>query len=646
MSAPIDNDPSPLAALLAQTPLKPTALDDKLLKFSHTQPSPSSHDRIIVLDSHPSSDQTNIGLGFRQPSFNSLTDVVVTKAGNVVSSDLPQLPEEEDPVIVFESHSSDNDAAPIGLSVRQPSFVSLHGQIIPKGSDSLAGFTPIIEEVTPLPAAQDVDEITDEDDPQVLFIHELKAKNTNRWKQMGYEPPEDLIPLARAASQAIMMNNLSKMNATVAHSQGNLMSIQEVPEQKNMSPIVPNEEVVDGKRKSGLKRSNSFGMKLGEAQNKSVEMMHEILGYNPTVKEMEMQAIDENVDENENDQIVDNTEIQRVEENEEEEISELPFGRLADLDPEFIGVAYQTILTGNVNFDDTLKQVRQRLRAVAEVCADRLWLEETAYINQLLEIANQTPALVRKLGFRRADAASDIMAIEEAKKKEEERFDALIMDLNRRLQGALDDVNKEYKEAADKLDNKYQNPLTLIKFAKPSKELLNMRYRAKRLLKQNQIEQASILTAQIKELEIQEEKIAAANIREKYHSEDRKLKEEYASKRSQVIQRFDAEVQKIKCEKENNLRVYDNMIYKINCQINEDVPYKKSKQTNENNDGKPDFLEIGQLSVKPPKKLQRENDILILDGMTEEIINNVGGTPRFDIEKIFRRTLDSQNISK
>ncbi|OHT12736.1 hypothetical protein TRFO_17367 [Tritrichomonas foetus] len=694
MAALVDQS-NPLAALLAQTPIKPTPLDDRLRQFSSTAPvnkQARKDDRIIVLDKDPESDLTNISLGYRQPSFNSLSsDVVVTKAGNVIETDLPQLPEEVDPVIVFDQHSSDNEGA-IGLTVRQPSFVSLHGQLIPKGSDSLADFQPIIEEVTPLPAEK-IDEIEEgEDNPQVLFIHELKAKNTARWREMGYEPPEDLIPLARAASHAMIMNNQTKTNP-ITHSQNFFAHQNELTPKSatlnsplsspSISPLSPqashnvdkfNENDANlnspfthanSSSKSPVhRRGSSFGMDLGDAANRETEMMNEILGSSDRIVprsdlrdsqqddqqyKFQLESIPQ-TGQSQAEQVYsqNSSNINSVNGNDEEDGNcEILYGRLADLDDDFIqGPAYSTILTGEVNFDSNFELVRKHLRAVADVCADNLWVEETAYLNQLLEIAYQTPGPTRKLGFRRNEPEEDIESIRAAKHEEASKFDEIIEEIRDKLKDGLADIDNEYQQRAAELDKKYQDPKLLRKYSKPSKELLNLRYSAKKLLRANRISEATTLTAQIRQLEADEEYKINSTIRAKYHQEDRKLKEEFAAKRKSLVERFQAEEERIISEKKKSLRVYNRMIAKIRNQISNDVPIRPGSSTTNQKNNETDtndtssFADIGRLALKAPKPLQRQNDIDILNGMTEELLRNKNATPQeVDINKIFRKTL-------
>ena len=58
--------------------------------------SSTNADPIIVNDENPDDTESNIGLGFKQPSYLSLSDMVITKGGDVIrdSSSLLNISEE------------------------------------------------------------------------------------------------------------------------------------------------------------------------------------------------------------------------------------------------------------------------------------------------------------------------------------------------------------------------------------------------------------------------------------------------------------------------------------------------------------------------------------------------------------------------
>jgi len=223
-----------------------------------------------LLAEHQST-KTDLDIHFEK-TFSSLKSSIVKKEHS----------EEENPIIVFDKHSdTDSSSQQIGLSVRQPSFVSLQGHIIPKGSDSLAGFVPNIEEIVPIQVEDSGYDESSDGDPNVEIVKELSKKNMGRWKAMGYEPPEDLIPLVRAASVAMIKNSAAihhQRTGSVVTSFSTIeRSVWKPVVQPTVTPILEDHKITPSKRP----RSNSFGNDDGE-NNKTSTMMETILSKSPS----------------------------------------------------------------------------------------------------------------------------------------------------------------------------------------------------------------------------------------------------------------------------------------------------------------------------------------------------------------------------
>lgn len=640
--AELINDSNPLVALLSQ-PYHSTALDKEIHQFDN--PKTRQEDPIIVIDEDSNNTTNNISLSFRQPSFSSLTEIPITKGGDVVDTDLPNLLEDSDPIIVFDrnsqlnkcssclaynhpetrrkgqnSYSSENDNdEPITLSIRQPSFSSLFGQIVPKGCESLSTFEPILEEVQPSPLSQETMNqiLSDEDDPQIILMQEFKAKNEKRWKEIGYEPPEHLFH--RASSHQSDHNFLLS---------------------SNNAPIAQSHEVFTSSPNNIRRRSGdnqSFGLKLGQMQNQSIEMMHEIIQYDPTVQEMTLEEIPDE--------------------------EEMLFGRLNELDEELLLPIRKTLSSGSIEVDN-IADIKKHLRIVADKCIDNLWIEETAYLNDLLSRTNQeynqnygTTGFLNfdrtKFGFWKENPEQEIKRIKcELEREIEETFNVQLAELEQKKTETLQELENKYLEESRSLDEKFQDPnyLQALPFAKPSKQLLDMRYTAKKLLKQNRINEAKALKNRIVETEKAEEMVISSKVAERYHFEDRRLKDDYAKKRSTILQKFNKEHDRIIKERNERIQIYQKKITILERQIAEDKEYEqnmmarsqRTKTSNkiDSNNQESSELKIGQLVLKPPKKLNRENDILILENMTNALLSQSSGiSHKIDIDEIFRKTI-------
>lgn len=642
------DDSNPFAQLIAQSENVQTKLDSVRRKQgTPAQPEARPKDPVIVRGKEEKEGE-NIGLSVRQPSFSSLLgSEMVTKSGEVINTNLADVCE-ENPVIVFDarSHSSTDDNTPIGLTHRQPSFVSLEGSNpIPKGSACLSEFQPPIEEVEPNEFnPKDISD--DEDDPQVQFVKELKAKNETRWKNMGYEPPEDLIPLVRAASQAMMTKDVEGSGSLApANSQNNLPTVGKLskPIQPNATPIMEVDEERPEKgqskpaQKGGVKRSGSFGMPLGQ-KLKSKELMAEVLGTNSSPR--------------------DATEIMAEEEDGDMQFP--PHSHLSELDPELTGPPVRRLLvTGIVDYDEDLPTIRERLGILIEECSDHLWIDETEYLNELLALVNETKREQRVLGFKaRKNPLKDIETLHEQKKKEMEARDEKIRGIEEEMKGAIDLVDKEYLETAKSLDEKYQDPETLRRFAKPSKELLEMRVVTKRLLKQNRIKEAKKHTIALRKLEAEEEQRVSKMVREKYYDEDLKMKEAFAKRRDVIMEKYRQRMKEAEKECAVNIQTIERQIKKLEIEVEYQIPADQRKDTWKRtdtvhreremsrrttaapsvvSDAPHSFADNGTLAIEAPKILQRGNDLDILNQMTEEI--HAGRSPtRPQVDVMYRQS--------
>ena len=120
-----------------------------------------------------------------------------------IEQDKNQKAKNENQIIVFDSNS-DSDSQ-IGLSFRQMSFVSIDGNIVSKNGESFSNVRPTktipIEDVKEIKEANDEEESSDdENNRQVKIVKELRSKNKNRWKEIGYKSQPDLINMTRSKS--------------------------------------------------------------------------------------------------------------------------------------------------------------------------------------------------------------------------------------------------------------------------------------------------------------------------------------------------------------------------------------------------------------------------------------------------------------
>lgn len=619
----MDISDNPLAELLANHP--DTEIDERL-KPSNSKKSQSS--------------DISGGLGPRTESMTSLTGTLVTKGGEIVNEDFKKASGESDPIIVFDGKSESEDSQ-IGLSVRQPSFVSLHGQIIPKGSDSLDDFVPVIEEVAPLPlqTLDEQDQPGDEDDPQIQFIKELKSKNMSRWKEMGYEPPDDLIPLARAASQAALNRRLSytdeNQSSLFSASQDNFHVKLGSSNEPSLEKITeePAPQAAPLKRRP---RSGSFGMQLGEA-SRSSELMKEILNENPVTIEINAMT-DEDLptpfaEENE----IEKQNGEEEEYNEEENISDAPelFGRLNQIvmDPPESDVI-RSLLNGKISLQDNTPELRLKLRQYLNTCSSLLWIAEAEYITKVLDSFEiyEIPSPEAKIEERINNINSETQKIEEEYQKKKKQIEE-------ERDSVFQQEAKEYSEQVAALDEKFNNQDELLKIAKPSKKLLDLKCRAKRALELRHFAEAQNINDQAVILEEKESKAAMKKIQQKYYDQDNKLKRDFATRHSVTEKKYNYILTKL--EEDYKAQIEAQKKAKVVAKISSETRNTMKKITSSPKSPKlsksekekivreepskavaeSSFFATGRLTIRAPKLLDRSSDIKIIQQMASQMSN-------------------------
>ena len=170
--------------------------------------------------------------------------------------DKSKITRKNNPVIVFDD-DSDNDIMPIEIGYRQPSFVHLQGDPIPKGFDSLDEF---IHEKEPVKA----DPIKCDD----MSVQDILAKrNHDKWENMGYDPSLIEIQLNRQNSVGLIhcdqTINISENKFSSSFSQLDSLAINKAP----LPMIMPiyedeNENNIPVQKSNSLSRSLSSGLTL------------------------------------------------------------------------------------------------------------------------------------------------------------------------------------------------------------------------------------------------------------------------------------------------------------------------------------------------------------------------------------------------
>lgn len=629
------NNSDPLSALLAEHQ-ESTVLDEHFKSISTNNQSQSN--RIQPDDAKSDDDNAPIRLQYRHPSFTSLHGELITKAGKNVN-ELPELKEEADnPIIVFDNQD-DSEVDAFSLSYRHPSQSTFDHDKPPSENN----FNPGEEETV-----NEFEDDGEEDCPEVQIVKELNQKFKDQWKQIGYVPTKDYVKLARIASQSQYDSN--HLLETINNQQTPKIFediIEEEPETEKTEQKPPiqttnNQLSITPKHR----RCGSNGMQLGEASTSLVRMSQALMitptsssttkNANQTIPEETYSQKEDNFEEDEEEEFIENEEIDQYDNDESinEDRSEL-FGRLGYIvkEPKTSNV-YKALLHNSSEGIPITDQsnVRHLLKAISEQCINNLWIEETGYVNNLVNSFDQADS-PKKTPKRQANDHDPIQNLKERMKKAQQKYSNLIESETIKKNIQLKQLFEEYQNEAVLLDEKYQSEAMYHKYNQPSQQLIDMREKVKSLLRHNQIEQAKKEHLAVAKQEAKEVKENSRELRERYFQADRDLKETYAAKQEILLRAFNASIIQLEKKKERSRAKYEKL---INLTKREQIQLQTSGLAHNKNASNMDTLPI-----KMPKPLNRNRDERILKAMADQIREGKD-VSSIDIDALFRKSSKSK----
>lgn len=622
----------PLAALLAEHKHESTVLDQHFKMTQNKQQTMPIKEEA----SEDDEDEAPIGLTYRQPSFSSLHSGDLVVKGGLVVSDLSEV-KEEDPVIVLDDHAEQEDA-PIGLGYRQPSFSLLDRNLTAKGGESVHNVRQfaamaINEEQENGEIADDVfEEDEEEDDLQVAIVKELQVRNSKRWEEMGYKPPDNVIELTRAQSH----NVFTQRTLLEQPARSPLLFAPEVIEEDPTPEPEPEPEPPKFTPTPRHRRCGSSGMELGEAST-SLARMSQALMITPKVTETAApeEIVEEILEEEEEGFIFEEEEEEEeefmleeeeeakdeAEEQNDEDLVEDPalFGNLSLIirEPKD-GVVYKALTTNELNFTmEETEAIKEKLKKYQEICIENIWVDETSYLNELMTTLdlNQQNKVTEEM--------SELEKTKVEGKQSIAKYDRLIEQEKLKLRKAIERMEDEYKQKAADLDEKYQSEEILEKYNQPSQQLLAMREKCREYLRKNRIEEARRERAKIQTQETKEAKQMSAKIRDEYYAADRRLKEDYALERELIQRKFKYQIEKLQRDKQDAQKKYKERTSALA------KPVSASRLHTSQEIAAP-------LKLKLPKPLPRGNDSRVIEAMSQEVARG-RHVYEIDIDSAFRK---------
>ena len=301
------------------------------------------------------------------------------------------------------------------------------------------------------------------------------------------------------------------------------------------------------------------------------------------------------------------------------------FGNLAKIVTEEKGSQiHQLLASGNTECIDPndIDNIVQKVTEYRDTCIENLWVDETSYLNMVLgELSTFSKTLPEA-----QEGMSDLDIAKAKAQHSAEKYKKLIAHEKLKLKVAIQLLDDEYRAAAATLDQKYQSDELIQKYNKPSQQLLEMRQACKRLLKSEKIDDARRMTTRIQDQEKKEAKEMTSKLRHKYHDADRRLKERFAVRRELLERRSKCQIDLLEHHKKESHKKHKAHIAELDNPLL--TVFADLEQTSE---------PPAPLNVRPPKPISRENDIRVIEVMTQEISR---GRPAYeiDIDAAFRKS--------
>lgn len=280
----------------------------------------------------------------------------------------------------------------------------------------------------------------------------------------------------------------------------------------------------------------------------------------------------------------------------------------------------EVLATGDVRLHQPVEELKAELKKLADLTANKFWIEETEYIHNLLSnTVLLSPKTARKLGFVRADVDADIERMEQELQDLESERERRAEELHRNKEKALQDLEQEYIETAKGLDDLYETPEYLQSLVKPSNTLLNLRERTRRMLQANRADDARELTWDVEMAEQRETERARVTVQDHYCLKDQNMKEEFASRREIILEKHQHILDLLNSEIDRKADIIRNQIAKLRAQFTPadvDESGKITTSTMKKGTQTCNFLDTGCLRVSPPQLRNRSEDIKLITEMS------------------------------
>jgi hypothetical protein len=181
-----------------------------------------------------------------------------------------------------------------------------------------------------------------------------------------------------------------------------------------------------------------------------------------------------------------------------------------------------------------------RLRNYLQVCVSRGYIDETVYLNDVIEHIRR-----ERLEMKAIDAMETPDELEarvhSARVSQDlcmRRWDTKKAQLEVEAQVAAADLELKYRELRQELDASWNSQRTRTKFDKPSTKLITLKTTAKKMLAAARFEDAERLAVEIREMEAAEAENAAFRMRQAYLASLARLDRKFFNDRESLNRTF------------------------------------------------------------------------------------------------------------
>ena len=516
-----------------------------------------------------------------------------------------------------DSEEDEDEEAPIGLSVRQPSYSSLTaGHLVLKG-----------DKVEQLPCLDEGDEtvvltgspqqppklpMPNLDDDQ--YIEQLQKRNLDKWKAIGYDPDTEV---ARGGSQHTF----------------DIPTLQpkKQPEYRNSSyaafgPAV--QEIIDSKKqKTGLVRVNSSGDRKKELvvqmpkpteeridddfeqeEDEDEEDVIENVPPRPLAKGWEPQPftgtattpqnIDSRMvhtggDSRDNDEFpvlsaeyhLDLSELRTTQGYDTEQGSSRIPPRLYDMitHPKESIVFLALCGVSIVGYQEKLiNETMSALKWYLNKCIRRGYLEESYYVQTIIENIQREQSEMREMDAMEPieEMNTELDEVKEAKEKKEQEWANKLAQLEAEKEIAMDELAMKYQQERERIDKEWGSDKMKSKYSRPSAKLIEMRTTAKRMLQVKRFEEAAMLSEQITAREAEEANDGAHRMRVAYKAVIANLDKKFANDKDSLDATYKMKKHQLERSRDRELMPYNRRVTNYTAKIESAEETAKRAQLN------------------------------------------------------------------